>query len=102
MKAPFPIAAVATAAVMLLASNGASAGSSVHDADEAKVAHCTFLKDVEGRSVFGERLKEQAVKKAKEDARGQAEKAGATDVVWGKVSSTDITTIAAKAYRCGG
>jgi hypothetical protein len=52
--------------------------------------------------VFGERLKEQAVKKAKEDARGKASKAGATDIVWGKVSSTDITTIAAKAYHCGG
>jgi hypothetical protein len=102
MRAPFPNAAVAIAAVMMLAPADASAGSSVHDADDAKIAHCTFLKDVEGRSVFGERLKEQAVKKAKEDARGQAEKAGATHVVWGKVSSTDITTIAAKAYRCGG
>ncbi|HEY6895333.1 MAG TPA: hypothetical protein VI258_14255 [Rhodanobacteraceae bacterium] len=89
-------------AALLLASGGASAGPSVADADEAKVAHCTFLKDIEGRSVFGERLKEPAVKKAREDARGQAAKAGATDIVWGKVSSTDITTVAAKAYRCGG
>lgn len=97
MKAP-----ILTAALMLLASAAATAGSGVEEADEAKVAHCTFLKDVEGRSVFGERLKEPAVKKAKEDARGQAEKAGATHIVWGKVSSTDITTIAAKAYRCGG
>ena len=102
MKAPIPFAAVAMAAAMLLAHVDASAGSSVEDADAAKVAHCTFLNDVEGRSVFGERLKEQAVKKAKENARGQAEKAGATHIVWGKVSSTDITTIAAKAYRCGG
>jgi hypothetical protein len=90
------------AAALLLAAGAAGAASRVADADEAKVAHCTFLQDIEGRSVFGERLKEQAVKKAKEDARGQAEKAGATDIVWGKVSSTDVTTIAAKAYRCGG
>jgi len=102
MKAPIPIAAAAMAAAMLLAPAAASAGSSVEEADAAKVAHCTFLKDIEGRSVFGERLKEQAVKKAKEDARGQAGKAGATHIVWGKVTSTDITTIAAKAYRCGG
>jgi hypothetical protein len=102
MKAPFPLAAVAIAAVTLLAPAAASAGSSVQEADAAKVEHCTFLKDVEGRSVFGERLKEQAVKKAKENARGQAETAGATHIVWGKISSTDITTIAAKAYRCGG
>lgn len=97
MKASFLIAAAA-----LLVPVVASAGSGVKDADEAKVAHCAFVKDVEGRSVFGERLKEQAIKKAKEDARGQAEKAGATDIVWGKVSSTDVTTIAAKAYHCGG
>lgn len=103
MKASIPmIATAAIAAALMLASSGASADSSVADADEAKVAHCTFLKDIEGRSVFGERLKEPAVKKAKEDARGQAEKAGATHIVWGKVSSTDITTVAAKAYRCGG
>jgi hypothetical protein len=97
MKAPTLIAAAA-----LLVPALAGAGSNVREVDEAKVAHCTFLKDIEGRSVFGERLKEQAVRKAKEDARGQAESAGATDIVWGKVSSTDITTIAAKAYRCGG
>jgi hypothetical protein len=90
------------AAALLLAAGAAGAASRVADADDAKVAHCTFLQDIEGRSVFGERLKEQAVKKAKEDARGQAGKAGATDIVWGKVSSTDVTTIAAKAYRCGG
>jgi len=97
MKAP-----ILFAAVILIASADASAGSDIREVDEAKVAHCTFVADVEGRSVFGERLKEQAVKKAKEDARGKASKAGATDIVWGKVSSTDITTIAAKAYHCGG
>ena len=70
MKAP-----IAMGAALLLASGGAAAGPGVVDADEAKVAHCTFLKDIEGRSVFGERLKEPAVKKAREDARGQAEKA---------------------------
>jgi hypothetical protein len=97
MKAP-----ILFAAVILIASADANAGSDIREVDEAKVAHCTFVADVEGRSVFGERLKEQAVKKAKEDARGKASKAGATDIVWGKVSSTDITTIAAKAYHCGG
>ena len=97
MKAP-----VLMAAAMLLASASARADSSLQEVDEAKVAHCTFLKDIEGRSVFGERLKEPAVRKAKEDARGEATKAGATHIVWGKVSSTDVTTIAAKAYRCAG
>jgi len=78
----------------------AYAGNQILDADADKVAHCTFVRDVEGRSVFGERLKNQAVSKAKEDARSQAAQAGATHIVWGKVSSTDITTVAGKAYRC--
>jgi hypothetical protein len=99
MKAPIPFVAAAVAAMLL--APAANAGSSVQEVDAAKVEHCTFLADLEGRSVFGERLKEQAVKKAKEDARGEARKAGATHIVWGKVSSTDVTTIAAKAYRCG-
>jgi hypothetical protein len=84
------------ATTLLLASASASADSSLKKVDEVKVAHCTFLKDIEGRSVFGERLKEPAVRKAKENARGQAENAGATHIVWGKVSSTDVTTIAAR------
>jgi len=76
------------------------AAGKVADATEAQVAHCTFLQDVDGRSVFGERLKEQGVAKAKEAARAEASKAGATHVVWGQISSTDVTTAAGKAYRC--
>jgi len=102
MKAPMPLAAALLGGVLLIASAEVGAAPKVEDADEAKVAHCTFVADVEGRSVFGERLKDPAVKKAREDARGKAGKAGATHIVWGKVTSTDITTIAAKAYRCGG
>jgi ABC-type Zn uptake system ZnuABC Zn-binding protein ZnuA len=76
------------------------AADRVADADEAQVATCTYLQDVDGRSVFGERLKEQGLVKAKEDARAHAAKARATHVVWGKVSSTDVTTVVGKAYRC--
>jgi len=78
----------------------AADGGKVVDATEAQVAHCTFLQDVDGRSVFGERLKEQGVAKAKEGARAQAAKAGATHILWGQISSTDVTTAAGKAYRC--
>jgi len=72
------------------------------DATAADVAQCTFLENVDGRSVFGERLKGPAVEKAKEDARGNAAKLGATHIVWDKPNSTDVTTITGKAYRCGG
>jgi len=78
----------------------ALAADKVADADEAQVAQCTFLQDVDGRSVFGERLKEQGLAKAKEDARAKAAKAGATQVVWDKANQTDVTTITGKAYRC--
>lgn len=93
--------ATAAIAVLLLAGVGPARGEDrVVDADAAQVSHCTFVEDVDGRSVFGERLKQAGVAKAKEDARSQAAKAGATHVVWGKVSSTDVTTVTGKAYRC--
>ena len=76
------------------------AADKIADADAAQVASCTFVQDVSGRSVFGERLKEQGLTKAKEDARAQAAKAGATSIVWGEVSQTDTTSVSGKAYRC--
>ncbi|HEY6986619.1 MAG TPA: hypothetical protein VH375_11095 [Rhodanobacteraceae bacterium] len=92
--------ALAAAVALLVCPGTTRAANQIQDAEADKVAQCTFVKDVEGRSVFGERLKNQAVAKAKEDARSQASQAGATHVVWGKISSTDITTVAGKAYRC--
>ena len=76
------------------------AADKIADADAAQVANCTFVQDVSGRSVFGERLKEQGLTKAKEDARAQAAKAGATSIVWGEISQSDTTSVAGKAYRC--
>ena len=101
MKA-LPCTAAAAIAVLLSAqADPAKCNDRVVDADAAQVRHCTFVEDVDGRSVFGERLKEAGISKAKEDARSRAAKAGATHVVWGKVSSTDVTTVTGKAYRCG-
>src|SRR5262245_32015183 len=94
--------AIALAIAALMLAGGVKAGPKIVDADEAAVAHCTFLQDVDGRSVFGERLKGPGTEKAKEDARGEAAKLGATHIVWGKPQSTDVTTITGKAYRCGG
>jgi hypothetical protein len=102
MKTTTTTIALALAIALLGVSNAVYGGGKVADADESDIAHCTFLQDVDGRSVFGERLKEQGVAKAKEDARGEAAKAGATHIVWGKPQSSDVTTITGKAYRCGG
>jgi len=76
------------------------ADDTVADATEAQVANCTFVQDVSARAIWGERLKEQGTTRAKEDARAQAAKAGATHVVWGEIKSTDVTTATGKAYRC--
>jgi hypothetical protein len=92
--------AIAGAISMFACTGQVLAADKVADATEAQVANCTFVQDVAGRGIFGERLKEQGVTRAKEDARAQAAKAGATHVVWGEISSTDVTTAAGKAYRC--
>jgi hypothetical protein len=75
------------------------AADKIADSDAAQVASCTFLKDINGRSVFA-RLQAEGLAKAKEDARNQAAKVGATNIVWGEMSQVDVTTIAGKAYRC--
>ena len=74
----------------------------VSDADAAKVAHCSFVKNVSGSSVFGgdRGLAGEGIAKAKEQAREEAAKAGATDIVWEDVSSPDISSVTGKAYRC--
>ena len=92
--------ALAAAVLVLAHPTSAISGTDIHDADAAAVAHCTFLQDVNGRSVFGERLKGPGTEKAKEQARSQAAKLGATHIVWDKAQSTDVTTITGKAYRC--
>jgi len=91
---------IAAAISMFCCVDQVLAADKVADADEAQVAKCAFVQDVSGRSVFGERLKEQGLTKAKEDARGQAAKAGATHIVWGKITQADVTDITGKAYRC--
>jgi hypothetical protein len=93
---------LAAISIALLGAATPAHAAKIADANETDVAHCTFVKDIDGRSVFGERLKGPAIEKAKEDARGEAAKLGATHIVWGKPNSTDVTTISGKAYRCGG
>ncbi len=88
------------AASLLLCAQIAGAAEKILDATEAEVSQCTFVQDVGGRSVFGERLKDQGMAKAKEDARASAAKAGATIIVWGKITQTDFTIVEGKAYKC--
>jgi len=70
----------------------------VQDADAAKVANCTFIKDVSAVTPSG--YTRTALGAAMETARAEAAKAGATHIVWNKVDSVNVTSVSGKAYRC--
>jgi hypothetical protein len=72
----------------------------VEDADAAKVASCTFIKDVSAPTSKGKHTRE-ALGAAMEQVRGDAEKAGATHIVWDKIKNGDVSSVSGKAYRCG-
>jgi hypothetical protein len=96
---------LALAAALVLVSGCTAAVKSaegVADADASAVANCAFVKDVSGSSVFGgdRGLSAEGIAKAKEQAREHAASAGANTIVWGNVSSPDISTVTGKAYRC--
>jgi len=75
----------------------------VHDADAALVSHCKFVGDVTGTSAQLALGSANRIESAKDDARTQAAKLGATDVVWTPVQLHLGTFVAnGSAYRCSG
>jgi len=89
-------------AVALIAGGAYSGNAVAHvdDADQAKVASCTFVKDVSAPTDKGKYTR-SAMGAAMEKARADAEQAGATHIVWNKVKSADVSSVSGKAYRCG-
>ena len=67
---------LATSLSIFLSTSAAMAAPGAIDATAADVSSCTFVLNVNGRSVFGERLKEQGAIHAKEEARAVATQAG--------------------------
>ena len=98
MNALPKMAAIALIAICVPAMN---AKASVEDADEAKVANCTFVKDVSGKTQSSKYTR-SALGAAMEQARDDAAKAGATHIVWNKIKSANVTNVTGKAYRCPG
>ena len=90
--------AFAVSAALIAAATSAEARGA-KDADADKVANCTFVKDVSGKTQSGKYTR-AALGAAMEEARSDAEKAGATDIVWDKVSSANVTNVTGKAYKC--
>jgi len=89
-------------AVMLIAGGAFSLDALAHveDADAAKVASCAFVKDVSAPTTNGQHTRE-ALGTAMEQARADAEKAGATHIVWNKIRNADVSSVSGKAYKCG-
>ncbi|HKE47214.1 MAG TPA: hypothetical protein VKB52_04055 [Rhodanobacteraceae bacterium] len=87
-------------AVAVASHSAAALAAHVEDADAAKVASCTFIKEVEGKTQ-GAKYTRAALGNAMDAARAEAEKAGATHIVWNKVSSANVSSVSGKAYRCG-
>ena len=97
MKAFHFAAALAFGAAIVFS---ASACAGVDDADEAKVASCTFVKDISVPTTKGKHTRE-ALGAAMEKARDEAGKAGATHIVWNKVKAgADVSSVSGKAYNC--
>lgn len=96
------VLALAAAAVLMSGCLAPVKGADrVADADQAKVANCSFVKDVKGNS-NGRGGTRAGIGKAMDEAREDAAKAGATNIVWEKITNPDIATVSGKAYRCGG
>ncbi len=73
-----------------------TAVANVQDADADKVANCAFVADVSGKTQSGHAL---GARRAWN--RRDAAKAGATHVVWDKVTSASVERVTGKAYKCG-
>ena len=73
-------------------------GKDVADAKGDQVANCTFVKDVTGRA--SGKYTREALGTAMQEARKDAEQAGATHIVWNQVKSANVQSVTGKAYRC--
>ena len=71
----------------------------VRDAKAEDVASCTFVKDVSAPTTNRKHTR-SALGTAMEVARKDAHEAGATDIVWDKVTSATVTSVTGKAYKC--
>jgi hypothetical protein len=76
------------------------AAKSILDADDHLVANCKFLGNVHGSSGWGGFAQGAGIENAKNGAREDAAKLGATHVVWVSESGGLIPTGSARAYQC--
>jgi hypothetical protein len=103
-RTPFAMKAVSIPPLFLfvvVCSCGLSpAAKSILDADDHLVANCKFLGNVHGSSGWGGFAQGAGIENAKNGAREDAAKLGATHVVWVSESGGFMPTGSARAYQC--
>src|SRR5215813_3016293 len=89
------IALVAGCATILSAK-----ATKIADTDEASIAGCEFVGQVQGFSGWGNLATSTGVEKARNEARVNAAKLGATDIVWRSVPVGYSPYVSGTAYVC--
>jgi hypothetical protein len=92
-------ALVFSVSAALFCAAGGIAAHEIRDAKAEDVANCTFVTDVSAPTTNRKHTR-SALGTAMENARKDAHKAGATDIVWDKVTSATVTGVSGKAYKC--
>ena len=72
----------------------------IADTDETSVAGCEFVGQVNGSSGWGNLAASTGMEKARNEARVNAAKLGATDIVWRSVSVGYSPYVSGTAYVC--
>lgn len=101
MNAKFVL--ITTPLAFLLASCATTpspAAQNVLDADQAMIENCKFMGSVSGSSGWGNLAATTGVNNAKNEARGQAARLGATHVVWLSIMGGYSPNVSGNAYKC--
>ena len=72
----------------------------IADTDEASVAGCEFVGQIKGSSGWGNLAASTGMENARNEARVNAAKLGATDIVWRSVSVGYSPYVSGTAYVC--
>jgi uncharacterized protein YceK len=72
----------------------------IADTDEASVAGCEFVGQVKASSGWGNLAARTGMENARNEARVNAAKLGATDIVWRSVSVGSSPYVSGTAYVC--
>ena len=77
-----------------------TAASHVLEADAQMVVSCKFVGEVQGSSGWGNLAASAGMNNAKNEARDNAAKLGATHIVWDNIAGGYSPYVSGKAYKC--